>query len=241
MNIIDIILLAILAIAFISGMQKGFLTSLLATFALVGAWVAALSLYSTLAANFMASQFYEWLKINVSFDSLISPLGITKTLCANVAGQAESIRNTLVSGGVPEMVADVFRDNIGAYGSLTVSQYLSQTVWQCVFNVVSFVIVFGLAYAALLLVVNLFNNMFRIPKLRGVDALLGGLLGAVRGYVLLCLIMTVLPMAFTALDSSVIRALFDGSSVGAFFLNQESALSDVFNVSGQLAKIIGRL
>ena len=241
MNIIDIILLAILAIAFISGMQKGFLTSLLATFAFVGAWVVALSVYPSLAAHFMTSQFHDWIQANVSFDSLLAPLGVTKALCMNVVGQVDSITNAIVSEGVPQVIANVFRDNIGQFGQLTVSQYLSETIWQAAFNVVSFVIVFGIAYAALLLIVNLLNNMFRIPKLRGVDALLGGVLGAVRGYVVICLVMVVLPMAFTALDSNVIKTLFDGSTVGTFFLNGESALSDVFNVAGQISRIVTQL
>ena len=44
MNIINIILLAILLISFISGMQKGFLASLLATLGFVAAWLIASSL-----------------------------------------------------------------------------------------------------------------------------------------------------------------------------------------------------
>ena len=56
MNIIDIIFLAILGVSLISGMQKGFLASLLATFGFVGAWFLARSVCMTLSQQFMTSQ-----------------------------------------------------------------------------------------------------------------------------------------------------------------------------------------
>ena len=238
MSIVDIALLAVLAIAFISGMQKGFLASLLATFAFVAAWAAALAIYPALSASFMRSQFRVWLEANATFDSLLTPLGVTRSLCATVAGQAESICQAISEGGVPAAIVDAFRSGFAANGSLTVSEYLSETVWQAAFRLVSFIISFGFVYAALLLVVNLVNNMFKIPKLRGVDALFGGIIGAVRGYAIVCLIAAVVPMVFAALDSSVVESLLEGSTVGAFFLDEGNSLRDVFHVSGQITKII---
>lgn len=242
MNIIDIILLAILALSFISGMQKGFLASLLATFGFVGAWIAAMALNMTLSQQFMSSQFKTWLDVNIRFEGLLSELGdVGQRACSAAAGSLESILAALSKGGVPESVVNAFNANFSSFGSLTVNEYLAQTIWQAAFNVISFVIVFAICYAVLMLLVNLLNNMFRIPKLRGVDALLGGVLGAVRGYAVICLAVAIIPMIFTALDSSVIETLFDGSSLGAFFLNGKSVFSDLFGVGGQLEKIIAEL
>lgn len=240
MNIVDIVLLAILAIAFVSGMQKGFLASLLATFAFVGAWATALATYSSLSAGFMNSQFRVWLEANATFDSLLTPLGVTRSLCATVAGQSESICQAISEGGIPAPVVDAFRSGFAANGSLTVSEYLSETVWRAAFDVLSVVIIFAIVYAALLLIVNLINNMFKIPKLRGVDSLLGGLLGAVRGYVIVCMIVAIVPMVFSALNSSVVEELMVGSKLGALFLDRSKSMSDLFNMSGQLARIITR-
>lgn len=241
MNIIDIILLAILAIAFISGMQKGFLASLLATFAFVGAWVIALSVYPAVSERFMGSQFRAWLDGNVDFDALLEGVDVGKNLCESVVNQLNAIAQTLTSHNVPAAIVDLFKTNFAANSGLTVSSYLSQTIWQAVFNVVSFAIVFALSYAALLLIVNLLNNMFRIPKLRGVDALLGGVLGAVRGYVVICLVVAIIPMVLTALDSSVIETMLDGSTVGKFFVDGKSVFSDLFGVGGQLSGIISKI
>ena len=238
MNIIDIILLIILAIAFISGMQKGFLTSLMATFAFVCAWLIALSVGPALSARFMGSQFQDWLNANIPFDDLLTPIGVNNQLCMNLGGQIENVVTSLTEGGVPTAVVDAFRTNIGSFGHLTVSQYLSETVWRAAFNVVSFVIAFGISYALLLLFVNLINNVFRVPKLRGVDALLGGILGSVRGYVIICLALAVIPMLFTALDSEMIQNLFNDSNLGGFFLNSKSVFADLFGVGDMLKDLI---
>ena len=129
MGIVDVVFLVILFIAFISGMQKGLITSFLACAAMVGALLIAKGLEGTLAKSFEGTSFSSWLYSNFS----------------------------------------------EAQGALQVD-------WNNWFHVLSFVIVFILAYAALMLVINLINNVFRIPKLKAVDGLLGGVLGLARGY-----------------------------------------------------------
>lgn len=242
MNIVDILLLAILALGFISGMQKGFLTSLLATVGFVAAWVIAISVNMALSEQFMSSQFKAWLNANAGFDELLAGMGnVGNSLCSTVGSSLDAITATLKDGGVPEAVVSVFKTNIGSFANMTVNDYLARTIWQAAFNVVSFAIVFSVGYAVMLLIVNLFNNVFRMPKLRGVDMLLGGLFGAVRGYAIVCMIFAVIPMLFTALDSTVITSLFEGSALGEFFLKGDSAFADLFNIGGRIKDIMAEL
>ena len=242
MNIIDIILIAILGVSVLSGMQKGFLTSLLATFAFVGAWIAARAVYPTLAQQCMASEFMNWLELNVNFEGFLANLAdyAGKTVESASAGM-NTIVDTLARNNVPEAIIASFKANTAAFSHLTVSEYFSEIAWQAIFNVVSFALVFAIAYAVLLLVVNLFNNVFRVPKLRGVDAILGGVLGAVRGYAVVCLVCAIIPMVFTALDSSVINAFLADSTIGKFFLSGDSVFKDLFRVGDQLTEVIKNL
>ena len=62
MGIIDIVFLAILVIGFISGLQKGFLTSLLACAAMLGAYMIAVSLEGNLASAIMNTSLRSWLE-----------------------------------------------------------------------------------------------------------------------------------------------------------------------------------
>lgn len=242
MNIIDIILIAILGVSVLSGMQKGFLTSLLATFAFIGAWIAARAVYSTLAQQFMASEFMNWLELNINFDGFLANLAdfAGKTVESASAGM-NTIVDTLARNNVPEAIIASFKANTAAFSHLTVTEYFSEIAWQAIFNVISFALIFAIAYAILLLVVNLFNNVFRVPKLRGVDAILGGVLGAVRGYAVVCLVCAIIPMVFTALDSSVINAFLADSTIGKFFLSGDSVFKDLFRVGDQLTEVIKNL
>lgn len=242
MNMIDIILIAILGVSVLSGLQKGFLTSLLATFALVGAWFAARAVYPTLSQQFLASEFMQWLEANINFEGFLTGLGEYAGKYVEAASASmNTIVETLTQNKVPEAFIASFKANTAAFPTLTVSEYFVEIAWQAIFNVISFALIFAIAYAVLLLVVNLFNNVFRVPKLRGVDALLGGVLGAVRGYAVVCLVCAIIPMVFTALDSSVIDALLADSSIGKFFISGDSVFKDLFRVGDQLTEIIKNL
>lgn len=242
MNIIDIILIAILGVSVLSGMQKGFLTSLLATFAFVGAWIAARAAYPTLAQQFLSSEFMKWLEANITFEPFLEGLS---AFAGKYVDAASANMNTIVEGlranGVSEAIIESFRANTGVFPTFTVSEYFTEITWQAIFNVVSFSVIFAIAYAVLLLVVNLFNNVFRVPKLRGVDGLLGGVLGAVRGYAVICLVCAIIPMVFTALNSNVIDAFLADSTFGAFFIKGDSVFKDLFQITSQLADIIKHL
>lgn len=179
MGIVDVVFLVILFIAFISGMQKGLITSFLACAAMVGALLIAKGLEGTLAKSFEGTSFSSWLYSNFS----------------------------------------------EAQGALQVD-------WNNWFHVLSFVIVFILAYAALMLVINLINNVFRIPKLKAVDGLLGGVLGLARGYAVICLIVSASLILFRPLASegnNFVEELFRGSALGRFFTSGKT-ISDLFGV-----------
>ena len=97
---------------------------------------------------------------------------------------------------------------------------LSQTLLETVLNVASFVLMFIVIYAAILLIVNMLNNVFRFPALRHLDWLLGGLFGLVRGAVIVMLIFAVIPTVSSALESmniSLLSDLVNASTFGKFF------------------------
>ncbi|MBQ6647190.1 MAG: CvpA family protein [Clostridia bacterium] len=183
MSILDIVFLVILFIAFISGMQKGLITSFLACAAMLGAFFIAMSLEGRLASSFMDSSFRTWLAENFTEE-----------------GQAIDFDQ--------------------------------------LFHALSFVIVFILAYAALMLIVNLINNVVRMPKLKAVDSLLGGLLGLVRGYVVICITVAVIKIIFKPLESegtNFVQNLIDDSAIATFFSTK--SLGDIFGISKMITEL----
>ena len=237
MNIIDIIIIAILALSIIAGMYKGFIASLLSLFGFLGAWVGAYATYGYLANMVMANDGIRTALENVTG---AADLITTQPLAnLNVASATqESIAQVLSEVHIP-LINELFKSNVVGQvfankGLTTMSEYLSQTLLSAVVNVLSFIVMFIVIYIAVSLVVHLLNNVFRFPKLRHADWLLGGLGGLVRGAVIVMLIFAVVPSLADGLNTMNIRVLsdlLDESKLGAF-------VQDHNLVTGVIANLI---
>jgi len=224
-NIIDIIIVAILALSMVSGMYKGFMGSILALGGFIGSWFAALATYNYLAAAVKGSEFVMSLLENVlSAVDLFADKALAAT---SVYAAPQNIINDAVQAVNLPMISDLFRSNLEnrAFADLgldTIAQYLSQTIVEALINVLSFIVAFAVIYFAVLLVVNLLNSVFRFPSLKHLDWLLGGALGVLRGVFIVFLIFAIMPTALTMLESMNIPLLSDmiaQSSLSGFFVN----------------------
>ena len=234
MNIIDIIIIAILAFSLISGMHKGFITSTLALVGFCGAWIGAYASYGYLVTAIQQNEgLMNFLQGLVSAADLFK----TKTLAdLEVAvASAADVDQAVSEVGIP-LISELFRQNILGQvfandGLTKISEYLTQTLLSSALNVVSFIVMFALIYAAALLLVNLLNNVFRFPLLKHFDWILGGALGLIRGAVIVMLIFAVVPTICSALESMDIRLLTDviNESKLAVMLQDNNLISNVLN------------
>ncbi len=202
MGIVDILFIGILVLGFISGLQKGLITSFLACIAMAVASFLASGLRTSLVNALMDSDFRIWLQNSLS-------------------DQIE---------GIVTKFSNLLQIDINGIDSLTV-KFLEK-----IFNIGSYVLMFALVFFAIMLVVNLINNVFRMPKLRVFDGFLGGLLGILRAYCIICLIVAALPVIIAPIDTEIVDTLLKESALGRFFTNSESALSDLFGIG---AKVLG--
>lgn len=212
MNIIDIIILVILGLSLVAGMYKGFLASMLSLLGFCGAWIGAYATY-----GFLASTVSNNLDLMSLFTNLIGAADLFDTPeLANldvVNATAANIEQAISEINIP-LISDLFRSNVGGQvfanqGLTKMYEYLTQTLLTSALNVVSFIIMFAIIYIAVLLVVNLLNNVFRFPELRHLDWFLGGVFGMVRGAVIIMLIFAVVPALSSALASMDINILAD--------------------------------
>ena len=169
MNIIDIIILVILGLSLVAGMYKGFLASMLSLFGFCGAWVGAYATY-----GFLASTVSNNVDLMNIFKNLIGAADLFKTPeLANldvVNATAANIDQAVNEIGIP-LISDLFRGNVSGQvfanqGLTKMYEYLNQTLLTSILNVLSFIIMFAIIYIAVLLLVNLLNNVFRFPELR---------------------------------------------------------------------------
>ena len=154
MNIIDILVVLVLAFSLFSGMYKGFIASFLSLLGLVGSWFGALKLYPAVARLALGQQTFmgvlsNYLEPATFFEDMqISGVTAQTTVSELVArgGDAVNAVADYIGGKIP-FLRDVFAANMNseAFSALnihTIADYFDQTLWQSVFGVIAFILVF---------------------------------------------------------------------------------------------------
>ena len=175
MNIIDILVLLVLAFSLFAGMYKGFLASGLSLLGLVGSWFGALRLYPAVARLALENQtlmgvLSNYLEPATFFEDMaISGVSAQTSVSELVArgGEAVNAVADYIGSRVP-FLRDAFASNISseAFSALnihTLAEYFDQTLWQSVFGVLAFIVCFIALYFLATLLVNLLNHVLRFP------------------------------------------------------------------------------
>ena len=228
MNTIDIIILAVLAASVIYGLFRGFLGSLLSAVCFLlslalAAWAGPL-LSDALTGNSGVMD-----TVASYTDSVV-----VGTSADFYGGSAPEIIEKIASGlPVPESVRQALADRLSAQTDKSGSalrETANREVARIVIGALSYVICFVLACILLSVVSSLIRHVFKLPVLKQMDALAGGLLGLLRGALILYVLFLLVP---------VISSL---SPVNGFDeLIAESKLAGIFQSNGYFIRVIGRI
>ena len=242
LNLLDITIIVILAFYLISGMYRGFITSLLGTFGFVGAWFGAQQLYPRVAQLALSNQtlmavLNQYLEPETFFETHTQAVS---TVSEVIAGGESAIQNAVSSvADKLSVVSKAFEANVRAQmfqrlGINTLADYLDQTIWQAVFNVVAFLLCFIALYILVCLVVNLLDHVISFPMVRGFDWLLGGLFGLARGLVVVVLVMCLVPAIIQIVSPEFADSLRTGSVLYSYVMQM-----DFLNVRTLVTSLVG--
>ena len=242
MNVLDILILAVLAYSLLAGMHKGFITSLLSTFGFIGSWFGARLVYQRIA-NLALSNTTLMAVLNqyLEPDSFFANKAQASMTVAEVVSGGESAIQSAVATVSEKIsiIAKAFEANIRnqAFARLnisTLSDYLDQTIWQAVFHVLAFLLAFVLIYAVVTLLINLLDHVIRFPVLRAFDWLPGGVCGLIRGSIVAVLLATLLPSVITLFSPELTQSLISGSSLYGIVTQL-----DILRVGKMITSLIG--
>jgi len=242
MNIVDILILAVLAFCLLAGMHKGFMASLLSTIGFVGSWFGARMVYERIA-NLALSNTTLMAVLNqyLEPEGFFASQSQAMTTVAEVVSGGEAAIQAAVSTVSQKIsiIASAFEANIRnqAFAKLnitTLADYLDQTIWQSVFNVLAFILAFVVIYAVVMLLVNLLDRVVRFPVLRMFDWLLGGIFGIARGLVVAVLLLCLVPSVVSLISPELMQGMLDESALYGFITQL-----DFMNVKGMIAQLIG--
>lgn len=221
MNIIDIVILVILGASVIYGLYRGFVHTLL-------------SVACCLLSVFLAFTFGPRVSHAIS-----SNPGITSTLANYTDAVARvgdySLASTPVSQlsdglvtqvlesvSLPSPIASILESNLKSQvfsgtGLSTVNDYVSNTVVAVAVNALSYLGCFIVSYLVLSVIVSLIQHVFKLPLLKQLDWLAGGLFGLVRGALILYVIFLLMPILSTVIPLDAFNELLAASTLAPIF------------------------
>ena len=224
MNIVDYVIIGIVAISVLFGLYRGFVSSVLSMGGGLLSFLSSFALYPKLAALIQNNQ--ELQRTLLHYTDASSRIGDLELALTNVVNLGrEGIQKVLGNVNLPAPLDTILQVNLEnlAYGTqgavTTVSDYVSQTILQASINIICFLVCFIGLYIALSLGMNLIRAIFRFPVLKQLDSLAGGIFGLLRG-VLLCLaVFTLVPLVQTMLPMDLINELITESQLAPIFMN----------------------
>ena len=236
LNLLDITIIVI------SGMYRGFITSLLTTIGFVGAWFGAQHFYPKVAQLALSNQtlmavLNQYLEPETFFESHTQAVS---TVSEVIAGGESAIQSAVASvSNKLAVISKAFEANIRAQmfqrlGINTLADYLDQTIWQAVFNVLAFLLCFIALYVLVCLVVNLLDHVISFPMVRGFDWLLGGLFGLARGLVVVVLVLCLVPAIVQIVSPEFADSLRTGSVLYSYVMQM-----DFLNVNKLVTSLVG--
>ena len=219
LNTVDYVLIGIVAVSLLFGMYRGFITSLLGLASVFGSMFAAYALGPKLSATILNNQ--TIVNTLIHYTDASSRLGDLELSQLSVAGiDANSVSEVVSRVHLPEPFGSLLENNIlsqvfASTGSVTVAEYINQTIVTAIISVISYVLVFLAAYVALSLVTGLIGYIFRLPVLRHLDALAGGIFGLVRGVFIVFVFFALVPVVMTVLPFEGFNEMVEASRIGS--------------------------
>ena len=224
MNIVDYVIIGVVAVSVLFGLYRGFVASVLSMGGGLISFLSAFALYPKLAALIQNNE--ELQRTLLHYTDASSRIGDLELALTNVVNLGrEGIQQVLTNVQLPAPLDSILQVNLenlvyGTQGAAsTVSDYVSQTILQASINIICFIVCFAGVYIVFSLVANLIRAVFRFPVLKQADALAGGLFGLLRGVLVCLIVFTLIPLVQTMIPLDVINELLDASQLAPIFMN----------------------
>jgi uncharacterized membrane protein required for colicin V production len=233
MNIVDMVMIGIIALSVLWGFYRGFIQSVLSMGACLLSFLASFWAYPYLAGIIQGDQS---LVMNlIHYTDASSRIGNLELAMTNV-GQLTQEKIAVIIGNVslPQPLSDILGYNLEngvfqALGVHSVSDYVNQTIMTVSVNILSFLICFAALYVILSLLLNVLRAVFHFPLLKQFDWLAGGAFGALRGVIFCYAAFVIVPLALTVMPVEGLETLI-----------AESALAGLFNNGNLILAIMNR-
>ena len=224
MNVVDYVIIGVIAVSVLFGLYRGFVASVLNVGGGLISFLASFALYPKLAALIQNNQ--ELQRTLLHYTDASSRIGDLELALTNVINLGkEGIEQVLQNVSLPAPLDSILQVNLenlvyGTSGAASkVADYVSQTILQASINIICFLVCFAGLYLLISLTVNLIRAIFRFPVLKQLDSLAGGVFGLLRGLLICLAVFTLIPLVQTMLPMDIINQLIEESQLAPIFMN----------------------
>ena len=229
MNIVDYVIIGIIGVSVLFGFYRGFISSVLNVGGGLISFGLSFALYPKLAALIQSNE--ELVRTLMHYTDATSRLGDLELAITNVMqlGQ-QGIQEVLSKVSLPAPLDTLLKVNLenqvyAGSGISTVSDYVSQTILQASINIICFLLCFIGLYLLISILGNAIRAVFRLPLLKQLDWLAGGVFGFLRGLLLCLCVFTLAPLVLTVVPVDAISTLLEESTFAPVFSSGNLILS----------------
>ncbi len=231
LNLLDYAILAVFAAFLLSGVYKGFLSTLLSICSYLVSWLAGIAFIPAAADAVKGSEsLFNMMLYYTEGSEYISDAELARMPISSLS--TAEISDIVSGADVPYPMGKRILENIAseafaADGVTTIGDYFNQTI-VCVFiNILVFLLVFAAARLIFAFVLGGVDYAWKLPVLRAGDGALGGGLGLVRGILALFLLFMLLPIGLVFLAGKLpfVTNLINESFFAHFFYRSNFLLS----------------
>lgn len=234
MNLLDFVIIGIIALLALLGYFQGFLVSVLNIASFFVSWLLSVIISPAVAAVVKAQASLASQMLYYTEGAEL--IGNVEHARMAVSGLSAQDMDMIVSeSSVPSHIDSLVRSNIAgevfkAQNISTVGDYFNQTIVNFAINVMSFLAVFLVVRAVLSIFIHATDYTVKLPVLKHFDSLLGGAFGIVRGLFIVFLIFMVVPLLLVVLGGFGIKEYINNSFLGSIFYDANFLLALVGGV-----------
>ncbi len=223
MNLVTLFLLIIICFTMLEGVYRGFMHSIinLGSFFLsvITSFIFSPLISSAVRAN---ERIFSFMLYYTEGAEKIAVFKDTSLPVATMS--ADKLQSIIAQSNLTEPFNTLIHQNVTASafsseGLTTIGEYYNMTIVCTVLNILSFLLMFLVAYILYTFVLGLINYTIKFPELRQYDRFSGASFGLIRGFMICFLIIMIVPVVFLLLPVDQIYDYFLASKLGVFFYN----------------------
>ena len=231
--IVDAIIIAIIAIVIVRSSKKGFVSSLIDTFAMIIATIVSY-MFTPEVSQFVYDSFIKN-SVSKGFEKVLDDMNTNTAVADKVDAMIASLPESAVN--LADSLGIINLNSIGAgihmSGVIDDSQLITTVLNDFAYNImititkiVVFFILFVVATLVLRMVSNFLENINKIPLIGKLNSTLGGVLGVAKALIIILVVCTVMYFIVSSSDNvDLVGAISDSKIYN--FVTENNPLLDI--------------